>query len=101
MKPLPKFIGPDIVGLAARGLERLRLEEGVDSAMILVGSGLGDDVDYPALRLPVLWLEAAGLDLNLFNETSVDADAHRPVAAREDAQSAKGRVSDVHAISDI
>src|SRR5215475_2769668 len=98
MQSLTEFIDPERVGLLSLGLERLGLEEAGDLAMILVGSGFSDDVDYAALGLAELRLETAGLDLDLLDERGVDRRAERAIHTIENAQSAKGRVSDVHAV---
>ena len=58
----------------------------VNSAVVLIAAGFGDDVDDTSERLSVLGIEATGLDLNLFDEIEIDTGSevmmHRTECAR-------------------
>src|SRR5262249_61879155 len=76
-------------------------EEARDRPTHLAAARLGDDVADPALGLAVRRPEAAGLHLDFLDERGIDADAQRPVHAREDAETAEGGVGDVDAVGDV
>src|SRR6266511_1869534 len=81
--------------------ERFWLCEGINCAVILITTRLGNDVDDTALRLAILRLESRRLNLNFFYEGGVDASTERAKYTRERADAAESRVGDVHAISNI
>src|SRR6516164_1321202 len=60
------------IGIGTRGFELLRREITVHRTVQFIGAGLGDDVDHPAERLPVLSFEPARLHLDFLNEVEVD-----------------------------
>ena len=64
MENLSVLVRSQVVGLLARCLKALRLEEAVDASVILRAARLGDDVDNAASRLTILRLEADRLDLD-------------------------------------
>src|SRR5262249_1488094 len=45
----------------------------IHAAVKIISSAFGDDIDHATQCLPVLRIEAAGLDLNFFDEIEIDA----------------------------
>ena len=93
--------GDEIVALFAPCFEDARTSITINCAAKFITTRLGDDVDDSAGGLTVLGFEAARFDLNLFNKGGIDASAKRSIRAREGADSAESRISDVDAVSNI
>src|SRR5918911_3252576 len=101
MGALADLVDPELVARAAGRLKPFRPRVAVDSTVEFVAAALRDDVDDAARGLPVLRLEASGLDLHFLDVRSVDAGAERALRAREGADAAEGGVGDVDAVCNI